>query len=130
MNRYPIRSVRTRDWRYVRNLDSRAEHYSHVDRGAAGSDGRDYWDSWVEKAKADPAAAAVVRRYHTRPAEELYDLRTDPWELTNLASEPSHARTLAGLRAAVDAWMRNQGDEGLATERSLPDPRPKAKGKP
>jgi N-sulfoglucosamine sulfohydrolase len=63
MNRYPLRAVRTRDWKYVRNLDPDAEHHTHVDKAAAG-DGHDYWDSWVEKAKTD---AAVVRRYHTRP---------------------------------------------------------------
>lgn len=125
-NVYPIRAVRTKDWKYVRNLDPDAEHHTHVDK-AAGGDGRDYWDSWAEKAKTDPAAAAVVRRYHTRPAEELYDLRADPWELTNLAADPAHAATIKSLRADLDAWMKAQGDQGLKTERSLPDPRPKKK---
>ena len=129
MNRYPIRAVRTRDWKYIRNLDPDAEHHTHVDK-AAGGDGRDYWDSWVEKAKTDPAAAAVVRRYHTRPAEELYDLTADPWELKNLAADPAHADRLKALRADLDAWMKDQGDEGLKTERALPDPRPKKKDKP
>ena len=98
MNRYPLRAVRTRDWKYVRNLDPAAEHHTHIDK-AAGGDGRDYWDSWVERAKTDPAAAAVVRRYHTRPAEELYDLAADPWELKNLAADPKHAGRLKALRA-------------------------------
>jgi uncharacterized sulfatase len=124
MNKYPIRAVRTRDWKYIRNLDPAAEHNTHVDKAAAG-DGRDYWDSWAAKAKTDPAAAAVVRRYHTRPAEELYDLRADPWELRNLSADPAHAATLAALQADLDRWMKDQGDEGLATERALPDPRPK-----
>lgn len=126
MNRYPIRAVRTRDWKYVRNLDPAAEHHTHVDK-AAGGDGRDYWDSWKEQAKTDPAAAAVVRRYHIRPAEELYDLKADPWELRNLAAEAAHASMLQALRADLDAWMKDQGDEGLKTERTLPDPRPKKK---
>jgi N-sulfoglucosamine sulfohydrolase len=124
MNRYPIRAVRTRDWKYIRNLDPDAEHHTHIDKAAAG-DGRDYWDSWVEKAKADPAAAAVVRRYHARPAEELYDLTADPWELKNLAAAPRHAERLTALRTDLDAWMKDQGDEGLKTERALPDPKPK-----
>jgi len=123
MNRYPLRAVRTRDWKYIRNLDPAGEFHSHIDRGARGTDGPDYWATWVEKAKTDPAAAAVVRRYHTRPAEELYDLRTDPWELNNLAADPKHARRLARLRADLDAWMKAQGDEGMKTERALPDPR-------
>jgi N-sulfoglucosamine sulfohydrolase len=128
MNRYPLRAVRTRDWKYVRNLDPAAEHHTHVDRAAAG-DGRAYWDSWAAKAKTDPAAAAVVNRYHTRPAEELYDLAADPWELKNLAADPKHAERLKDMRADLDAWMKEQGDEGLATERALPDPRPKNKKK-
>ncbi len=129
MNRYPLRAVRTGDWKYIRNLDPTSEHHTHVDRGAAGSDGRDYWDSWVEKAKTDPTAAAAIRRYHARAAEELYDLTADPYERKNLAADPAHAATLAKLRADLDGWMKGQGDEGLETERTLPDPRPKNKEK-
>jgi N-sulfoglucosamine sulfohydrolase len=128
MNRYPIRAVRSRQWKYIRNLDPDSKFTSHVDKAAAG-DGRVYWDSWVEKAKVDPAAAAVVRRYHTRPAEELYDLKADPSELNNVAAEAAHADTLKGLRAELDRWMKDQGDEGMKTERALPDPRPKKKEK-
>src|SRR5262249_44501107 len=126
MNRYPLRAVRTRRWKYIRNLDPTAEHHTHIDRGRVGSDGREYWDSWVEAARTDPAAAAVVRRYHHRPPEELYDLEADPWETSSLASDPAHAATLARLRADLDAWMAAQGDAGLATERALPDPRTSA----
>ncbi len=128
MNRYPIRAVRTRQWKYIRNLDPMAEHHTHIDKGVA-PDGRDYWDSWVAKAKTDPAAAAAIRRYHTRPAEELYDLTADPWELKNLAADPARAKVLQGLRAELDAWMKAQGDKGLTTERALPDPRPKKEKK-
>lgn len=129
MNRYPIRGVRTADWKYIRNLDPSAEHHTHVDKGNAGADGRAYWDSWVAKAKTDPAAAAIVTRYHTRPAEELYDVATDPHELTNLAADPKQAERLKTLRADLDAWMAANGDRGLATERELPNPNAKLKAK-
>lgn len=118
MNEYPMRGVRSHDWRYVRNLDPSAEFHSHVDRAAAG-DGRAYWDSWVRKAQTDQAAAAVVHRYHTRPAEELYDLRSDPWELNNLAGDPAHAEILVRMRGEIDAWMRSNGDRGLETEQEV-----------
>ena len=36
MNRYPIRAVRTRDWKYIRNLDPAAEHHTHIDKAAGG----------------------------------------------------------------------------------------------
>ncbi|HEX8916201.1 MAG TPA: hypothetical protein VF796_27880, partial [Humisphaera sp.] len=101
----------------IRNLSPEAEFHSHVDL-AQGEDGQGYWASWAAKAKTDPAAAAVVARYHKRPAEELYDLAADPWELNNLATDPRHAQRLAELRAAVDAEMARQGDKGLETERA------------
>jgi N-sulfoglucosamine sulfohydrolase len=119
MNIYPIRAVRTKDWKYIRNLDPTAEHHTHVNKGNAGTDGRNYWDSWAKLAMTDEKAAAVVKRYHTRPAEELYDIANDPWELKNLASDASQTERLKLLRADLDAWMRTNGDEGLAIEQAL-----------
>ena len=60
----------------------------------------------------DLAAKAVVKRYHERPKEELYDLAADPYEMKNLAPEPKQADTLKKLSAELDAWMKAQGDAG------------------
>ena len=111
VNVYPIRSVRTREWKYVRNLFPDTEHTTHIDKMRARDKGG-YITSWEERAKTDPAAKAVVDRYHRRPAEELYDLRADPHELKNLAADPAHAATLKSLRGELDAWMKEQGDPG------------------
>ena len=110
-NIYPSRSVRTTDWKYIRNLHPEYYFTTHVDL-ARSDDGAAYFRSWEQKAKTDPHAAAVVARYHQRPAEELYDLRVDPFELKNLAADPPQAARLAMLRGEVDAWMKAQGDEG------------------
>jgi arylsulfatase A-like enzyme len=123
MNEYPIRSIRSRQWKYIRNLRPEAEHHTHVNQ-AQGADGKGYWASWAKAAETDAAAAVIVRRYHTRPAEELYDLAADPWELKNLAADPAHGERLAAMRGELDAWMKSQGDEGLATEQARkPAPR-------
>jgi arylsulfatase A-like enzyme len=119
MNVYPIRSVRTRELKYIRNLHPEWEHTTHIDRAQA-RDGGYYWKSWEEVARKDPAAAAVVKRYHQRPREELYDLAADPHELKNLAADPRQADTLRKLSAELDAWMRAQGDTG----RTAGSPRP------
>jgi N-sulfoglucosamine sulfohydrolase len=58
----------------------------------------------------NPAAAAVVKRFVERPAEELYNLKADPHEMHNLAGDPKHASRLASMRAEVKAWMKEQGD--------------------
>lgn len=41
----------------------------------------------------------------TRPADELYDLDADPFEIDNLASDPAHRDTLERLRRELDAWI-------------------------
>jgi len=127
MNRYPIRAVRTARWKYIRNLNTQAIHTTHIDRGNEGTDGRAYFDSWLRKAENDASAAAVVARYRTRPAEELYDVAADPWELRNLAADPKCADQLKALRATMDEWMKEHGDRGLETEHALPDPAAKPK---
>jgi N-sulfoglucosamine sulfohydrolase len=108
-NVYPIRSVRTRDWKYIRNLHPEFQHQSHISR-STGPSGLEYWKSWLAAADTDPAAAATVKRLAERPSEELYDINADPFELHNLAADPKQAGRLATLRAELDAWMKEQGD--------------------
>ena len=71
---------------------------------------------WLEKGKDDPAIATRVRHYKNRPAEELYDVEQDPYELNNLADDPAYADVKEELRKELHRWMRQQGDEGNATE--------------
>jgi N-sulfoglucosamine sulfohydrolase len=110
-NVFPMRCVRTARYKYIWNLHPEFEYTTHIDV-AGPNDGRIYFDSWVEKAKSDPAAAAVVKRYHEHPEEELYDVASDPHEMHNLAGEARHAETLRTLRGKVRSWMKQQGDEG------------------
>lgn len=50
------------------------------------------------------------------PAEELYDLQTDPDQIHNLAGSPAHARTLKRLRAALEHWIADTNDLGRELE--------------
>jgi len=109
-NVYPSRSLRTREWKYILNLHPEFQHHTHDSRHSAGN-GILYWRSWVEEAKTNPKAAAAVKRYVERPAEELYDLKSDPHELDNLAGDPKQANRLADMRRELKAWMKQQGDK-------------------
>lgn len=108
-NVYPMRSVRTSEWKYIRNLHPEFQHHSHISR-STGPSGLAYWSSWIEAAEMDAAAAATVKRFTTRPAEELYNLTADPDELHNLASDPMQAERRANMSADLDSWMEQQGD--------------------
>lgn len=45
------------------------------------------------------------------PCEQLFDIETDPFEITNLAKEPARAELQAELRARLDAWITETGDQ-------------------
>lgn len=111
MNVYPMRSVRTRRWKYIWNLHPEFQYTTHIDRAQA-EDEVGYWRSWERAAAGGNARAGeVIQRYRERPAEELYDLENDPFEQKNLAGEPGQAERLKALRAELEEWMEQQGDE-------------------
>lgn len=110
---YPIRSVRSDRYKLIRNL----EPDNLVRNGLTTPQGSAVLKSWQEKADAgDKAAAARISAYLKRPAVELYDLQDDPFELVNLADEPSLAQVRADLETHLEAWMSAHGDKGVATE--------------
>lgn len=109
---YPIRSIRDGRYKYIRNLNSESTFNNTV----IENDRENFWQSWEREAKQNPTAAKFVNRYVKRPAEEFYDLQTDPWELTNLADSPEHQARIKQMGKQLDAWMQQQGDRGMATE--------------
>jgi N-sulfoglucosamine sulfohydrolase len=118
-NVFPIRAVRTPEWKYIRNLHPELQHSTHTNRDSNKAAYR-YWQSWEREAQTNPQARALVEAFKRRPAEELYDLRNDPHELVNLAANPRHARTLARLRARLDGWLKQTGDTQNLYGKPLP----------
>jgi uncharacterized sulfatase len=117
-NVYPMRCLRTANWKYILNLHPEFQYATHINRGGE-RDGLEYFRSWEEAAKSDPRAAQLVRRYKERPREELYDLSTDPHELNNLADKPQFADRLAQMRAKLAAWMKAQNDQSTVFNEPL-----------
>ena len=124
MNVYPSRSLRRGDWKYIRNLHPEYAFTTHIDLVSGRLGQRSFFASWEAAARTDPEAAAILRRYHERPAEELYDLASDPHELRNLAKQPEHAEMLRSLAGELSQWMQEQRDQGttFAKPRLLSEP--------
>lgn len=97
-NHCPARTIRTPTHRYILNLSPETTFTTHITGCKSGPHYLPHWDSWIEKAKTDPNAKAIVERFQHRPREELYDLRKDPYEMKNLAENPEHVRLLQSLR--------------------------------
>jgi arylsulfatase A-like enzyme len=108
---YPIRSIRTESHKYILNLNYEVPFVNTL----IVTDKDLFWRSWERDAERSVAAAELVRRYQERPAEELYDVIEDPYEQNNLAGDPANRALMDALRQRLEAWMRQQGDEGVPT---------------
>ena len=111
-NVYPCRSLRIGNWKYILNLHPEFYYTTHMDlTGPQSPFHNRNWASWVAAAKTNEAAAAFLRAYHSRPAEELYNVASDPFETTNLATIPKHREQLERMRQLVRQRMRRVGDD-------------------
>lgn len=107
---YAIRSSNDGRYRFIRNLTPDELFLNTMMKDPI-------FKEWEKMAKAgDETARKLVHDYRHRPAEELYDTVADPWNRRNLIADASLAGILDGLRSALDAWMKQQGDEGNGTE--------------
>ncbi len=112
---FGIRAATNGDWLYIRNLHPHIAFENTVtDRG------REY-HSWKEVESS--FARDRVSLYQRRPEEELFFLPDDPWCLENRAGEVE-GRILS---SKLDAWMKQQGDLGDATERDAENRQPEYK---
>ncbi|MDZ4851747.1 MAG: sulfatase [Pirellulaceae bacterium] len=116
---YGVRSVRDSRYRYIRNLTPEATFQNAATKDSV-------FKTW-EKMAADgnENAKRLVYDYQHRPAEELYDCDSDPWNRTNLIADEKLASVRKELRGKLDAWMKQQGDEGQATEMKALERMPK-----
>lgn len=103
----PARALHTARYKYIRNFGPDVATVSNV----VGH--TQTWESGKRAAASDPAIAARMRAYLYRPQEELYDLASDPAELTNLADAPQHADVLTRSRNELRTWMEAHGDPSL-----------------
>ena len=109
-NYWPTRFLRTRRYKYHRNLAWRLDFPF-----AADLYGSLTWED-VRDAEKNPSRAIggrALKDYFFRPAEELYDLDVDPREVVNLAQSGEHASVLADMRTRLEAWQVATNDMWL-----------------
>jgi arylsulfatase A-like enzyme len=109
-----IRAVRTARWKFIRNFMPERPYTQQNVYKDTQYPPLQLLRQLRDTGRLSGAAAAFMAG--PRPAEELYDLAADPHELRNLADSSAHAETLAAMRARLETWMRETGDQGARPE--------------
>ena len=111
---YAIRAVTDGTHHYIRNLQPDA---LYIEKHVMGQmQWHDYWPTWVFESTFNARTNELVKRFMRRPAEELYRIDSDPYEMTNLAGQADEAAAEEQLSAELDRWMQAQGDPGAAID--------------
>lgn len=112
---YPIRAIRTRDFLYVWNLRPNRWPAGDPDAWMSVGDFGDVDGSWAKdfiiENRDDPKIKPFFElNFAKRPEEELYDLKKDPHQVSNVIDDPVYAAKRKELRARVEAWMKQTDD--------------------
>lgn len=125
MGGYPCRAIRTHDYLYIRNFapDRWPNGTPNYEQAAIPG-------AWLADCDNGPTKTYMVdnrdqdaphRRLYDlsfakRPAEELYDLSSDPDQLHNIASEAEFAEVKTKLAARLMTELRETGDPRVTGE--------------
>jgi arylsulfatase A-like enzyme len=107
-----IRSVRTEGFKYIRNF--------MTDRPAMQPNYRDEWEltkvtrNLFEQGQLNEIQGKYFE--NERDAEELYDLKNDPYEINNLADDYKYEEILANHRKILESWLIRTNDRGQYLE--------------
>ncbi len=116
---YPCRGLRTPDFLFIRNY--------RPDRWPAGTpnfDKTNYPNQWFADCDGGPTKTYIYlnrdkdaehrRSYELcfakRPAEELYNQKSDPGQLNNVATDPRYADQIVHLRNRLDQRLKETAD--------------------
>jgi N-sulfoglucosamine sulfohydrolase len=111
MNIFPQRGVRDARYKYILNLNPERTWTTHFTKVPDIPEShKEVWDTWVEKAKTDAAAAKIVGINEKHPREELYDTQANPYELNNIADQPEMRPILLKMRERLKKWLASQGE--------------------
>ncbi|WP_442508626.1 sulfatase family protein [Novipirellula sp. SH528] len=140
---YPRRAIRTSEFLYIRNFDPGKWPTGEKDGGNQEYDfSKTPWptDEGAFSYAIDPSPTKQFLRlqrhepevkkfatlsFGTPPEEELYDLANDPDQLSNVATKPDYAHSLASLRQQLTAELIKSHDPRVFvtghSSREVPD---------
>ncbi|KAK7087182.1 N-sulphoglucosamine sulphohydrolase-like [Littorina saxatilis] len=104
---YPMRVVRTPQYRLIHNLNYKGPYGMATDIYGSPT----FLDILNRTMTGQPTHwFKTLDQYYYRPQWELFDLHSDPQELHNLADDPGHQSVMNELRAELLSWQAQTHD--------------------
>ncbi len=104
---YPMRALRTRQYKYIANLAAPLPFPIAGDIASSAT-----WRAIEAKPSLGLGARSLDAFLH-RPGEELYDLSKDPHELRNVANDPAYRQVVQSMRADMNKFRVETHDPWL-----------------
>ena len=128
---YPQRAIRTHDYLYIINFKPNrwplgdpfrldgdnsptAKELANQTRVTLADEDAGPAKAWLVGQRNNPQWKPLFElAYGKRPREELYDLKTDPHQVVNVAAEPKYEKVRADLERRLMDELRRTGDPRL-----------------
>jgi uncharacterized sulfatase len=121
-----MRAVRDRQYKYIRNFNPGRPYAQYIDYMEQMPTMREWRRLYKDHMNAlgpdyGKALNSVQLLFFSpeKPAEELYDVVQDPYEVRNLAGSAAHQAVLTRMRQALNDWQKETADLGSVPEAEL-----------
>ena len=111
-----VRAVRDKTYKYIKNWFPEKPYLLWNRFRNTHPIMQEWYRCWMEGTLDETQSIMFAEK---RPVEELYDTRTDPWEVHNLAQDDGYRDVLDRMREELDAWQKETRDLGLVDERVM-----------
>lgn len=109
-----IRSVRSKEYKYIRNFMTDRPYTQPTYMDVDGVEFVKVMKQLYAEDKLNPVQARFF--LDERPAEELYNLLEDPFEINNLAENPGYSEIVEAYAGVLNEWMEETDDKGQYPE--------------
>jgi len=109
-----VRTARDKRYRYMRNYMPHLIYGQHVEYMFQMRS----MQAWEKAYREGKLSGPQKFFWEEKPAEELYDLQNDPFEVKNLAGSREHGEILKRMRTALRQHMLDIRDNGFIPEGS------------
>ncbi len=110
-----VRALRSKGFKYIRNYMPHrptGQHISYLWNAASVR-------SWQQECLNHRCNKIQQQFWQHKQPEELYDIKSDPWEVNNLAKHPDYQQVLASFRETLKEKNRRYKDIGFIPEGEL-----------